>query len=421
MISTRDGGLPVAMRAVTCPACGYHVAVPFYDGGDAPLATLAWPATAEEARGMVRLPSDFVSCVDCGHVWNAAFSYDAVPYTDKPNLMFNRGVLWSEHIQAVRREILRRIPEHPTVVEIGHGDGSFLAALAEARPAGRYIGFDPNGAAASNVPSLELRQALFEPARDLADLRPDLIVSRHILEHLTDPLGFVQQISFAAVCTEINPALYIEVPCIDRAWETGRTVDFYYEHNSHFTTKSFMRMLDRCAVSLDRVGHGYDGEVIYGFVRLGIRPEQLHHARAAQAFWTGAERARDVIQGQLDALHASGRSIAIWGGTGKSAAFIYRHGVDAERFPTVVDSDPDKAGTYVPGTGQEIRVREWLLDHPASVVIIPPQWRARDIVAEMLRVGIRYETILIEHQGRLIDYFADAHPYPVDLALRPAA
>jgi hypothetical protein len=413
--------LMASMRQATCPACGYHVAVPFYDGGRAPLATLAWPSSADEARGMARLASDFVSCVDCSHVWNASFSYDAVPYTDKPNLMFNRGALWSEHIEAIRRETLRRVPDRPTVVEIGHGDGCFLAALAQARPAGRYIGFDPHGAAHSDVRALAFRPALFEPARHLAELRPDLIVSRHILEHLTDPLGFVQQISFAAACAGVTPSLYIEVPCIDRAIETGRTVDFYYEHNSHFTTKSFMRMLDRCAVAFDTVGHGYDGEVIYGFVRLGIRPEQVMHANTAWDFQTAAGRSRETIQRQLDVLAASGQSVAVWGGTGKAAAFIFRYGVDARRFPTVVDSDPDKAGTYVPGTGQEIRVREWLLDHPASVIIIPPQWRARDIVAEMLRVGIRYETILIEHQGRLINYFSEPHPYPVDFALQAAA
>jgi len=55
--------LMASMRQVTCPACGYHVAVPFYDGGRAPLATLAWPASAEEARGMARLASDFVSWI----------------------------------------------------------------------------------------------------------------------------------------------------------------------------------------------------------------------------------------------------------------------------------------------------------------------------------------------------------------------
>lgn len=400
------------MRAATCPACGYHVAVPFYDGERQPLATLGWPETADGAQAMARLPLDFVSCVDCGHVYNQAFTYENVPYTSKPNLMFNRGVFWSDHLQDVQAQILDYLPDAPVVVEIGYGDGFFLKALAQARPAGRYVGFDPHGAT-SDDPAVDLRQALFEPARHVAELRPDLIISRHVLEHLTNPLGFVQQLSFAAACLRITPVLYIEVPCIDRSLQSGRIVDFYYEHNSHFTTRSFTRMLSRCAVAGYSVGHGYEGEVVYGFVRLGGCPEQVGAARAALAFHAGAERARHTIARQLEALHASGARVAIWGGTGKSAAFIHRYGLDAARFPLVVDSDIQKVGTFVPGTGQEIRFRDHLQDHPVDVVIIPPQWRAHDIIAEMARHGIAVGTVLIEHAGRLVDYYREPHPYPM--------
>jgi hypothetical protein len=90
--------------------------------------------------------------------------------------------------------------------------------------------------------------------------------------------------------------------------------------------------------------------------------------------------------------------------------FSRRYGVDAVRFPLVVDSDPAKVGTFVPGTAQEIRGRDVLFDEPVDVVIIPPQWRAADIVIEMDR-AIRAEAVVIEHGGRLIDYFDDVHPY----------
>jgi hypothetical protein len=411
-----DTGLAAEMRALTCPACGYHVAMPFYDGGAQPLATLAWPASEDEARTMAPLPLDYVSCVDCGHVWNAAFDYKDVPYTDKPNLMFNSGLRWTDHLRGMRQAMLEHLPDDPMVVEIGHGDASFLAALAQSRPHGRFVGFDPNGAARADGTSIELRQALFEPSIHLAELQPDLIISRHVLEHLTDPLGFIQQLSFGAACHGIEPQIYLEVPCIDRAVETRRTVDFYYEHNSQFTTSSFTRMLQRCAVTVETIGHSYDGEVIFGFARLGGRISQVVNASEARSFRVATDHSRSEVKRQLDALIAGGKRVAIWGGTGKSAAFIHQHGADAERFPLVVDSDRDKAGTFVPGTGQVIRFRDALLTEPVDVVIVPPQWRARDIVAEMGRAGIAVAEVLIELDGRLIDFRHDAHPYPRDEA-----
>lgn len=397
-------------EAATCPACGYHVAVLFYDGGEQPLATLGWPRSAGEARAMPRLPLRFVRCVDCGHVFNAAFDYTRVPYADQPNRMFNRGARWSGFMQEVRDQILERLPPQPVVVEIGHGEGHFLRALARER-AGRYAGFDPHGTARSEPPALTFHAALFEPETHLAELKPDLIISRHVLEHLTNPLGFLQRMSFAASVTGIRPALYLEVPCIDRALVSGRSEDFYYEHNSHFTTESFSRMLRRSFTTIDALSHGYHGEVVYAFLRLKGNADHLDHARAAAGFRELAASARQVVALQLADLYLSGKRVAIWGGTGKSAAFIHAFGVDAVRFPLVVDSDPDKAGTYVPGAGQRIQFRDVLRESPADIILIPTQWRAADIVAEIHAAGIRYTTILIEHGGRLVDFFTGDHPY----------
>lgn len=397
-------------RAATCPACGHHVAVMFYQCERQPLATIAWPGSAEAARDMPRLPLDFVRCVECGHVYNAAFDYAAVPYSDKPNLMFNRGVHWNGFIGQIIDKIAARMAPDSLVIEIGHGDGGFLSALSSALPGCRFIGFDPHGATGGEG-RLEYRASMFEPARDFPALRPGLIISRHVLEHLINPLRFLQTMSFVAACREERPLAYFEVPCIDRALETRRTVDFYYEHSSQFTTESFTRMIARSAAMVEEIGHGYGGEVVYGFVRLGHCAGQVGHARGADSFRRATEAARDGIATQLAELHRSGRRVAIWGGTGKSAAFMNRYEVDAERFPVVVDSDPAKVGTYVPGTGQAIRFRDWLVDHPVDVVIVPPQWRAADIVAEMAANGIAAAEILIEHDGHLIDYRRDPHPY----------
>src|SRR4051812_9565222 len=124
---------PEFFNATTCPACGHHVAVSFFAGGPQALATIAWPGSSQEALTMPKLPLSFVRCVDCGHVYNKDFDYAHVPYADKPNLMFNRGFIWNEHLRRVRDVILSALPERPVVVEIGCGEGHLLRALAEAR------------------------------------------------------------------------------------------------------------------------------------------------------------------------------------------------------------------------------------------------------------------------------------------------
>ncbi len=372
---------------------------------------------------MKRLPHTFVRCGGCGHVYNTAFDYAEIPYGDHPNRMFNRGPIWSAHLDRVREIIWSQTTrEDPVVVEIGCGAGELLGALHQERPRGTYVGFDPhapvntggpgdsNGTNNEGGPGVTFRREFFEPEQHIAELRPDIIVARHVLEHILDPLSLVQATHVAAAVEGSPCRLFVEVPCIDRCFDTGRTADFFYEHYSHFTTSSFTAMLHHGGSDVESIEHGYGDEVVMGVCSLG---SQSVHRRLQETerFHERSAKTRRTVRRQLDRLYDRGLRVALWGGTGKAAMFMNTFGADANRFPCVVDSDPDKVGTFVPGTGQEIRFRDELRARPADVIIITTQWRAREIVAEIERCEISCGSILVEHDGRLVDYHRDAHPY----------
>lgn len=393
-----------------CPVCYCTVAAPFFEGGKQTLATLGWPASAEEARKMPCLPQNFVQCPNCTHVWNRSFSYEAIPYENNPNRMFNKGSIWKGHLANTRDLVLARLPGSPSVVDIGCGEGHFVRGLSEARGgAGRFAGFDPN-AAPETGRGVEFHARYFEPLQDMAIFAPDAVTIRHVLEHLTDPAALLEQLAWGAAALGKPVWLFAEVPCIDRVFGTGRLADFFYEHPSQFTTQSFRTLMERAGEVVE-LAHGYDGEVVYALVRLEVPAARLDRARAASLFLQQADSSRAMIRAQMDELAASGKRVAIWGGTGKAAAFIHQFGADAERFPLVVDSDPDKVGAFVPGTGQRILFRDALKTVNLDVVIIPAQWRAKDIAAEMAREGILAPQVLIEHKGRLVDFVTGEHPY----------
>lgn len=399
------------LHRAPCPACHHAVAVSFHDGGNQPLATLAWPATAEAARSMKRLPHSFVRCTGCGHVFNRDFDYAEIPYGDEPNRMFNRGPIWGAHLATVRDRLLSRVPSAPRVVEIGCGAGELLHALAEAAPRGTYVGFDPNAPADADTDAVTFRRELFDPAVHLAELAPDVVVARHVLEHLHDPLALLQEIHATSEILGRPILLFVEVPCIDRCFETGRTADFFYEHYSHFTTTSLRTMLERSSTHVHFVEHGYGDEVVFGVAELGGSPTQRSILAEAARFETRARDARSTVRRQLDRLHEDGARVALWGGTGKAAMFINAFGADANRFPLVVDSDPAKVGTFVPGMGQRIEFRDVLHERPVDVIVITTQWRVREIVAEMAREGISAPQVLLEHGGCLVAHDSSAHPY----------
>lgn len=393
-----------------CPVCSHGVAAPLFDGGLQPLATLGWPGSAEEARAMPRHPQHFVQCPMCTHVWNRSFNYDVIPYQKNPMRMFNQGRSWKGHMALTRDLMMSKLPPMPTVIDVGCGDGDFICALAESSERqGRFIGFDVSTSEESGQ-GVEFHGRYFDPLADVAAFQPDLVLMRHVLEHLTDPAHFLDRLAWAAARQDKPLWFFAELPCIDRALEHRRLADFFYEHYSHFTSASFGRLMSRAGV-VDTLEHGYDGEVLYALVRLGVSDTAPTRASAASEFSISSRQAVIDISDQVDQLAASGSRVAVWGGTGKAAAFINRFGLDAVRFPLVVESDPTKVGSRVPGTGQTMAFRDELKRMPVDVVIIPTQWRAKDIVSEMSREGISVATVLIEHAGRLIDYREGAHPY----------
>ena len=158
----------------------------------------------------------------------------------------------------------------------------------------------------------------------------------------------------------------------------------------------------------------YDGEVICGLVELSPSPEQNLISKTADKYRSRISSSKHRISKQLSQLVNDHRKLAIWGGTGKCAAFMHHYEVSSEAIPTVVDSDARKWGTYVPGIGQQIRSPSYLMEEPTEILIIPTQWRAQDILIEAKKMGLVFSQVLIEHNGSLIDLLEDEHPYSLD-------
>ena len=126
-----------------CLVCRSSLSVPFFDGGSKPLALVGWPSSKQEAVDMDLFPLRYVQCVHCSHIWNKEFNYEDIPYEEKPNRMYNSGKYWNEYLQRVRCELMQYLPENPTVIDIGCGEGHFIRGLATLfKNNGKFVGFD---------------------------------------------------------------------------------------------------------------------------------------------------------------------------------------------------------------------------------------------------------------------------------------
>lgn len=387
-----------------CIVCGFHITYPLYTASQQPLVALGLPQSRQQAQSQGNFELDFHICGNCSHVYNRLFDENLVPYTSDSNLMYNASVLWQDHIQQLLQHIITAVDlDDKIVIDIGCGDGRFLYELQRLCPKVKVIGFEPGtDAEKARALGVECQQDYFIAARDIPHYRPDIIISRHVIEHISQPRQFMSQISFEAGKLGLKPLVIIEVPKIDKALQQIRINDFFYEHVSHFTLQSFRKLFEISNYQIMNIISSYDDEVLVGFSYPQMSQEALEIQNRAQHFREAFSTTKTILQTQLKAYVTQGKTIAFWGGTGKGASFLNAYGLDITCFPLVVDSDERKIGFYVPGTGQQICSPQVLLENPADIIVITTFWRAKDIYREIQQRQIPYQEVLAVQNQQLL-------------------
>jgi len=381
-----------------CIVCGNKRYFPVFNPGPQPLSALNLPITAPGARNALRYPMNFVECACCSHVYNTDFNYALIPYGEDSNLMYNSGSGWVLHLQHVISMLMRFRGrwELGNVIDIGCGDGQFFSLLKSKMPQAKCIGFEP-GIDASKIDDFWVERDYFIPERDLKRFRPLLLVCRHVLEHMAQPRDFVSEISYWAGEYDLKTMVLFEVPCIDKALRLGRMSDFLYEHVSNFTRSSFRQLFDISGFLPLEIEVCYNDEVLVGTFECDVNRIKYYH-NSARHF---KDISNLVLKSVAKKLASIPSPIYFWGGTGKSAAFLNVFKIYS---PFVVDSDKHKVGRHVPGTGQEIKSVNWLLNQSPGTIVITTPWRAHDIVREIQQCGVPYKQILVLWKDGLYVY-----------------
>ena len=365
-----------------CLACKsvYNYAISRWES--MPLSVLGLPRSESEARKMQGLVMDVRQCASCGHVFHTEFDYENIPYRTGSNLVYNQGASWKQYQDELATEWAEDYDlKEKRLVEIGCGEGLFLQRLAAF--GNHCIGFEPGpDAERARANGVEAYAEYFQGSR-LFSINADAIICRHVIEHLANPLDFLEDIAIACCEADLSPLFFAEVPLIEKAMQQNRINDFLYEHVSNFTLNSFQTMFERAGFEVLDVRPRFKDEVVTIVARPKPKPIQLAVRWQAARFKVSIDEQLESVRNTLMTWKADGDRVALWGGTGKGAALINMFGIDSSLVSLVVDSDERKTGSFVPGTGQEIRSPKYLADHPVDRILICTNWRARDIEREI--------------------------------------
>lgn len=376
-----------------CLVCGGEDLTELAVLRDLPLACNVPAGSEAEALGVPRGDIELVACRDCGHVFNRAFDPDRLGYDARYENALDFSPRFREHQdRTVERLVERYGLAGGTVVDIGCGLAGFLRRLCEAG-VGRGVGFDPGRPDIREEPVgagiLTVHGRAFR-AGDVPEAR--LVSARHVLEHLTDPVGFL-----AMAGEGRRAALYLEVPDGRFTVERLGIWDLIYEHVSYFTPSSLATAMALAGLRGTPPRSEYGGQFLWTEAVPGPAAPVRPDADLLEAFAGYARRHHAMLEGWrgfTGRRREEGRRLALWGAGSKGVSFLNMLGLRAgSGVGVAVDVNPRKAGTHIPGTGQRtVRPEELAAAPPDTVLVMNPEYMA-EIAGTLERLGLRCELV----------------------------
>jgi SAM-dependent methyltransferase len=375
----------------TCLACGRDDVRPVADLGKAPVLVGALFRDRDAARGAVQGGLELALCLACGHVQNVAFDPDLIQYdVDYDNSLHYSGTFQRYSDELVARLVTTYDVRGKHVVEIGSGQGDFLRSITETG-GNTGVGYDPASPVAVAIPGVRLVADYVTPDADLGAY--DLLVCRHVLEHLDDPAELMRTLRKTA---PDDAVFYFEVPAAEFNFGPDGLWDCIFPHVSYFSEQSLATLALSAGFDVIATGRSFHDQFSWIEARATdsvaqAPPNPARHVALVEEFAGRWRSAADHWRSQLS--DADRHGVAMWGAGAKGVSFL--NVVDPAGTMPVVDLNPRKAGSFLPGSGHEVGLPDSLVDHDIDRVLITnPAYRA-EITATIHELGIRAEVVVV--------------------------
>lgn len=380
----------------TCPICEATSTTEFLRRDAVPVHQNLLFDTLDAARSIARGTLAMHVCETCGFVFNAAFDPALLDYGPAYENSQNCSPAFNAYLDGLVEQLVeRRGVRNGRVVEVGCGKGAFLTKLLT-HPDNRSVGvgFDPTylGPDEALGGRLRFERAFYGP--DTA-LSADVVVCRHVIEHVPDPLALLRTVREA--CLTENTQVFFETPCVEWIFRHHVPWDFFYEHCSLFTAHCLGLALTRADFRVRETRHVFGDQYLWAEAEadVGLWPDVP--TETAELAFRFAQTERSRLTRWLELLD-HGRML-VWGAGAKGVTFCNLADPRAERVVAVVDVNPAKQGKFLAGTGHPIlSPAEALALRPWSVLVLNPNYVA-EVAEAVSRHGSAATVIDLMHQG----------------------
>ena len=374
----------------SCPVCAMPTE-PAFISLEVPINCSTLYPSREVAQAATKGTVALTFCRGCATIFNSEYEPALLQYNSNyDNSLSYSGAFRSYCTRLIRRLIDSYSLRNRTIVEVGCGEGHFLAEMC-CDNGNVGFGFDPAYRAGAPLPSVQIIPTLY--SSEHSAIRADVVCCRHVLEHISDPTILLQTIrSNLSSCS--SPLFYCEVPNAASVFNGPALWDVNYPHCCYFSSASLRNLLIMNGFRILRLEPSFDSQFlsaeavpsISGIAGELATMEQVEAVeRMIEGFKSRFRHAINDWTAQIEAATRQGKRIALWGTGAKAVTFVNAVAA-ASQIGLLVDSNPRKHGMFVAGTGQRIASPDELPGYrPDAIILLNPTYEAeiRQTLAEM--------------------------------------
>jgi 2-polyprenyl-3-methyl-5-hydroxy-6-metoxy-1,4-benzoquinol methylase len=389
-----------------CPVCGSPHLELFFEMLKVPVnCNLLW-TEQQAAQNCTKVDIQLAFCSSCGFITNVAFDPTQFDYDQDYENSLHYSPRFQQYAESLAANLVERYNLHDKdIIEIGCGKGDFLISICELGK-NRGVGFDP-----TYVPRAE-HQAIASQVQFIQDYysdrykdyKADLIVCRHTLEHIPNPVDLLKPLR-QAIGDRLDTAIFFEVP---NGLDTFRNLavwDIIYEHCSYFAPPALAQVFAHCGFQVDNIYETFEGQFLclealpidekIANSTTNIQREEVELlSRDIASFTDKFQTKIETWKHKLTQIAQAGQRAVVWGAGAKGTIFlILLQCQDLIKY--IVDINPRKQGMYIAGGGQQIVSPEFLRQYQPDLVIVMNPIYEKEIQQAIADLGCHAQSISV--------------------------
>ena len=340
-----------------------------------------------------------------------------------PNLMFSQysyksGVVkaYADHCKEMFWfvDTYLNLKENDNVLDIGGNDGTLLYSFLEKKPYLNVLNVD----ASTNLTKLSRERGVpalnafwgVETAKTL-EKKFKLITSTNVFQHTPPIADFAEAISMSL---DDKGIWCLEFPYWKTNMETLQFDQIYHEHVYFYLVEPLKQLFDKFGLEIIKAVkypiHGGtlrlliskkgDWAACEGVQKL-IDDEQLINEQYYRDWGEVIETHISDCNGFLRMLKADGSNIIGFGAAAKGCIFLNSAEIDDTILDVVIDDTDLKQDKFIPGTGIQIKNREYLKDNKVDYILILAH-NFKDVIIESLKEQYTGKFIVLFPQIKII-------------------